>query len=145
MQTAKVAQQQQELQNMKAAESAKLQKEEAAKRKKEKEEQDAVKVQEMSARGNLPWFTFDFNGTSGSIEMNAPEFSFGRGKDVSYTLNHKTISRNHFVVSFDNGSYSIQDLGSSNGTLVNGVKVSQSKLNHGDVIGVGEILLTFHI
>ena len=141
----KVAQQQQELQNMKAAESAKLQKEEAAKRKKEKEEQDAVKVQEMSARGNLPWFTFDFNGTSGSIEMNAPEFSFGRGKDVSYTLNHKTVSRNHFVVSFDNGSYSIQDLGSSNGTLVNGVKVSQSKLNHGDVIGVGEILLTFHI
>ena len=56
-----------------------------------------------------------------------------------------TISRNHFVVSFDNGSYSIQDLGSSNGTLVNGVKVSQSKLNHGDVIGVGEILLTCHI
>ena len=112
---------------------------------KEKEEQDALKLQEMSSRGNLPWFTFDFDGSSGSIEMNSPEFSFGRGKEVNYTINHKTVSRNHFIVTYDNGSYTIQDLGSSNGTLVNGNKVTQAKLNHGDVIGAGEILLTFHI
>ena len=141
----KVAQQQQELQKMKDAEGAKIRAEEEAKRKKEKEEQDALKLQEMASRGNLPWFTFDFNGSSGSIEMNTPDFSFGRGTDVNYTLNHKTVSRNHFIVSFQDGSYSIQDLGSSNGTLVNGNKVSQAKLNHGDVISVGEIILTFHI
>ena len=141
----KVAEQQKELQKMKAAENAKIQAEEAEKRKKEKEEQDALKLQEMSSRGNLPWFTFEFDGSSGSIEMNSPEFSFGRGKEVNYTINHKTVSRNHFIVSYENGSYTIQDLGSSNGTLVNGNKVTQAKLNHGDVIGAGEILLTFHI
>ena len=141
----KASQQEEELKRIRSEENARIEAEKAKKRKKEKEEQDAQKLQQMSSRGNLPWFTYDFNGSSGSIEMNAPDFSFGRGKDVHYTLNHKTVSREHFVVSFNNGSYTIQDLGSSNGTFVNGNKISQAKLKHGDVIGAGEILLTFHI
>ena len=64
---------------------------------------------------------------------------------MNYTINHQTVSRNHFVVSYENGSYTIQDLGSSNGTFVNGIKITQAKLKHGDVIGAGKILLTFHI
>jgi hypothetical protein len=141
----KAAQQDLELQKMKDSEKAKIQAEKDAVLKKEKEESDALKLQEMSSRGNLPWFTFDFQGSSGSIEMNSPEFSFGRGDEVNYTVNHKTVSRNHFIVSYDNGSYTVQDLNSSNGTLLNGQKISKSKINHGDVIGAGEIILTFHI
>lgn len=141
----KAAEQEEALNKMKADKMKEIQNAEAAKLKKEKEEKDALKLQEMSARGNLPWFTFEFNGESGSVEMNAPEFSFGRDKDVNFTLNSRTVSRKHFIVIYESASYTIQDLNSSNGTLVNGTKITQSKLNHGDVISAGEILLTFHI
>ena len=108
-------------------------------------EENKVKLQAMSSRGNLPWFTYSFDGNEGSIEMNSPDFSFGRGEDLNFTLNNNTVSRSHFIVSFDNGTYTLQDLDSSNGTFLNGSKVSNAVLKHGDVISAGEIVLTFHI
>jgi signal transduction histidine kinase/pSer/pThr/pTyr-binding forkhead associated (FHA) protein len=53
------------------------------------------------------------------------------------------LSRQHAEIRFENGEYSIVDLISSNGTFVNGQRVSESKLSSGDRIQVGKTVLLF--
>jgi pSer/pThr/pTyr-binding forkhead associated (FHA) protein len=55
------------------------------------------------------------------------------------------MSRKHAVIKFKNGEYTIQDLNSSNGIIVNGQKQSEIILMHGDVIQIGQSMLTFMI
>lgn len=141
----KVAKQAKEIENMRLDQQKREQKLKDVENQKRISEENKVKLQAMSSRGNLPWFTYSLDGNEGSIEMNSPEFSFGRGDDVDFTVNNNTVSRSHFVVTFDNKSYRLQDLNSSNGTFLNGSKVSNAILKHGDVIQAGEIVLTFHI
>ncbi len=43
----------------------------------------------------------------------------------------------------DDGQFSIRDLGSRNGTLVNGVPVEQQQIRHGDQIYIGDSVLVF--
>lgn len=71
----------------------------------------------------------------------------GRGKILgSYKFNDSTISRNHAKLEEIAGSYAITDLGSKNGTLVNGGHIDPHKihmLNNGDIIRMGRTDLTF--
>jgi len=53
------------------------------------------------------------------------------------------ISRQHAQVYLQNGAYRLRDTGSSNGTLVNGVKVAEVALKNGDRIQVGRCELEF--
>ena len=100
----------------------------------------------MSSRGNLPWFTLEHDDASVTVEMNKPTFCFGRGdEEVNYTINLKTVSRRHFQVSYNGKDYIIEDLKSSNGTLLNGKPIKKSNINHGDVISIGDLHISFHI
>ena len=142
----KTKKQEQELKQLKSKEAAKVQKENLLKAQNEQKAEEKNQLQEMSSRGNLPWFTLEHDGASVSIEMNKPVFTFGRGDDdVNYTINLKTISRQHFRVCFDGKGYSIEDLKSSNGTKLNGETIKKSKINHGDVISIGDLQISFHI
>lgn len=142
----KTKKQEQELQQMRSKEAAKAQKESLEKAQKEKDKQDKILLQEMSSRGNLPWFTLEHDGASVTVEMNKPIFCFGRGdEEVNYTINLKTVSRRHFQVSYDGKDYIIEDLKSSNGTLLNGKPIKKSNINHGDVISIGDLHISFHI
>ena len=53
------------------------------------------------------------------------------------------VSRNHATLSYENGSYIVRDAGSSNGTYVNGARVSESPLMPGDTLVVGGTSMTF--
>src|SRR5262245_55359301 len=53
------------------------------------------------------------------------------------------ISKQHAEITFANGRWSLRDLGSSNGTMVNGYRVHAHDLNEGDQISVGAARLTF--
>ena len=142
----KTQKQEKELKEMRSKEAAKAQKENRAKAQKEKEAEEKQQLQLMSARGNLPWFTLEHDGASVSVEMNKPVFTFGRSEEeANYTINLKTVSRRHFSVSFDGNGYLIKDLNSSNGIKVNGIAVKESKIQHGDVISIGDLYITFHI
>jgi len=63
----------------------------------------------------------------------------GRALTSDIPVFDPTISRRHAEVSFDDAGVSVRDLGSSNGTFVNGVKVTQIHLNPGDVISFGKV------
>jgi pSer/pThr/pTyr-binding forkhead associated (FHA) protein len=55
-----------------------------------------------------------------------------------------TVSKKHAVIKFhENGTYSITDTDSSNGTMVNGAKISETTLKSGDFIQIGDIGITF--
>ena len=64
----------------------------------------------------------------GSID----EWVFGRflkkgNSDVDYMLQGTTVSRVHFKIYIEDGDFYLEDLGSSNGTTLNGVKVNKGK------------------
>ena len=100
----------------------------------------------MHKKGNFPWIEFSGPNGSGRVNITASEISFGRDKNqVDCFLAHGTISRQHFKIYTNDHKYFLKDLNSSNGTFLNGFKIVQSRLNHGDIIKVGEITIYFFI
>jgi two-component system cell cycle sensor histidine kinase/response regulator CckA len=69
----------------------------------------------------------------------------GRSGDASVTLEDPEVSRNHARVSkSDLGAYLLEDLGSKNGTQVNGLPITRHLLSFGDKIQVGpHVMLLF--
>jgi pSer/pThr/pTyr-binding forkhead associated (FHA) protein len=61
----------------------------------------------------------------------------GRGPDVDLEIDDEEMSSAHASISFEAGAFHLTDLGSTNGTLVNGSKVVTQELSHGDRIRVG--------
>ncbi|MFH1736832.1 MAG: FHA domain-containing protein, partial [Actinomycetota bacterium] len=53
------------------------------------------------------------------------------------------ISRHHADIRLEDGRYIITDLGSTNGTFVNGKRIAEARLKNGDKIGVGKVKLIF--
>ena len=62
----------------------------------------------------------------------------GRHQDCDVVLTHATVSRRHAQLRFRDGGWVLQDLTSTNGTVVNGVSVVRCRLEVGDVLRVGE-------
>jgi len=63
----------------------------------------------------------------------------GRALTSDIPVFDPTISRRHAEVSCDDAGVEVRDLGSSNGTFVNGAKVTHARLSAGDVISFGKV------
>ena len=69
---------------------------------------------------------------------------FGRGVDMDVVLDDVTASKHHArVVGDEEGGFIIEDLGSSNGTFLNGAQVMSHRLADGDMIKVGATTMRF--
>jgi hypothetical protein len=68
----------------------------------------------------------------------------GRGTDADLQLLDQGISRRHLDIQFDGNIATAYDLGSTNGSTVNGHEISSQVLRHGDVIRVGHTRIVFH-
>ena len=76
------------------------------------------------------------------IAIKKDEFSIGRSPKCSLCAGSSSISRRHCVLVRQEATVSIKDLGSRNGTLINGKKISpeqQVELSSGDEITVGSL------
>ncbi|WP_460468229.1 FHA domain-containing protein [Calidifontibacter terrae] len=63
--------------------------------------------------------------------------SIGRGRENSIVLDDMLVSRKHIRITADDQGLLLEDLGSRNGTYVNGQRVDRAHLEEGDRIGVG--------
>ncbi|QSQ17331.1 FHA domain-containing protein [Myxococcus landrumensis] len=65
----------------------------------------------------------------------------GRSSELDMVLVEDMVSRKHAKISFSDGKITIEDMGSTNGTFVNGEKVKQARLKEGDRILIGTSIL----
>lgn len=68
--------------------------------------------------------------------------TIGRGEQAQIRLPDVGISRVHVRIDFDGGQVIVTDLGSTNGTLVNGQRISTIAVQPGDMIQLGTTSLT---
>jgi hypothetical protein len=67
----------------------------------------------------------------------------GRGTEADIRLPDTGVSRKHVDVVLDSGTAICEDLGSTNGTLVNGRRITRQPLADGDVIRIGHSVLVY--
>jgi tetratricopeptide (TPR) repeat protein len=72
------------------------------------------------------------------------EYVIGRSTENAICIPDTSVSRRHVMVRKEGLGWCVRDLGSGNGTLVNGEPISdETLLNHGDVLTLGDTELTF--
>lgn len=77
------------------------------------------------------------------VQLHGRTISLGRSSTNDFQLLDREISRRHFELVLDNGQFWVRDLGSNNGTFLNGVRVNFSQLRSGDLIKAGQTELLF--
>ncbi len=65
----------------------------------------------------------------------------GRSSDLDMVLVEEMVSRRHSQIAMQNGIITIEDLGSTNGTFVNGEKIQRATLREGDRVLIGTSIL----
>ena len=75
--------------------------------------------------------------------FNQPEVSIGRVAENDIVLGDAGVSRKHVLIREEGGKYLVQDLGSANGTKLNGSAITEEELHDGDEISVGPVVFAF--
>ena len=77
------------------------------------------------------------------IHLDKAAFRIGRSQDADIRLDDSTVSRGHAILSIQDDHLELKDLGSHNGTYVNGRKISDpAAVRPGDQIKIGSVVLT---
>ena len=76
-------------------------------------------------------------------EVDTRNVVIGRSKECEIQLGDPNVSRRHAELRQEGTAYWIVDLGSTNGTEVNGKRLDRAKLEHGDTITIGSTELLF--
>lgn len=104
------------------------------------EDERAVASGEASAC-YLEWTAGDRKGER--VPLAAARTSFGRRESNTVVLADKMASSHHAEIVRDLNGYTIRDLGSTNGTLVNGTPVTETALTHGARVRIGGAKFVF--
>jgi len=79
-----------------------------------------------------------------SIPLEDLPVTVGRDSDVEFCLSDPYVSHYHCKIDQIGGTLVVRDLGSKNGTFVNGVYVTESHLMPGDKLTVGQTKFRAH-
>jgi sigma-B regulation protein RsbU (phosphoserine phosphatase) len=84
------------------------------------------------------------DGNTTRFALEKERVTIGRSRENDIFLPDQWLSRQHAAIRRDAGGFVLVDLGSKNGTLVNGAVIKDDRVLHdGDVITLGEHLLTY--
>lgn len=75
--------------------------------------------------------------------MQGDEAAVGRARECQVVIDNLGVSRRHCRILKNGEAYVLEDLGSQNGTFVNGERVAKKDLKHGDRIGIGKHVVLF--
>lgn len=78
--------------------------------------------------------------------LNDTQHLIGRTKECDFTINDNLVSKRHCVITNEDGKFFLEDVGSRNGTFLNGKPIKKkSALFYGDKITVGETIMRFYL
>lgn len=83
------------------------------------------------------------DGESRTVALASDAITIGRLPECQVTINDKGASRRHAQIRHANGTYILTDLGSTNGTRLNGQTIQTRELADGDRITIGTTTLEF--
>lgn len=79
------------------------------------------------------------------FDLGGPLIGIGRASDNDVIVDDPLVSRHHCQLKLQHGAYGFADLGSRNGSFVNGQAVSEIALGPGDLIQIGETTIEFQV
>ncbi len=84
------------------------------------------------------------DGAAQRVTLDKERFTIGRSRENDIFLPDQWLSRHHAEIRAGRGGFALVDLGSKNGTLLNGTRLAgEQQLQEGDLITLGEHRLTF--
>lgn len=79
-----------------------------------------------------------------TFELTKDIYTIGRSEDKDITIVDPTISGLHAILSRNSdGTYTVKDNGSTNGTRINGVIITEQKLSTSDILQVGGVEIMY--
>ncbi|KAB8145084.1 DUF2662 domain-containing protein [Chloroflexia bacterium SDU3-3] len=100
-------------------------------------------IQPMQAQQPRARLVLAGGGGKQSIPLESTMLTIGRGLNNDIILEDTRVSRHHAQLRYRSRRFWVADIGSTNGTFVNGEAVEERALNDGDVISLGGLELTF--
>jgi two-component system, cell cycle response regulator len=79
----------------------------------------------------------DRRGCGQLIALRGEQLRLGRSWEAAGRIDDDSVSRVHAEISCDSGNYSIVDLGSANGTFVDGERITRAELRDGSLVRLG--------
>ncbi|MGV8885793.1 MAG: FhaA domain-containing protein [Microbacteriaceae bacterium] len=103
-----------------------------------------IEVQSQNVQGKVSWNPIvDIAGKRYPITRS--HTVIGRGSDADITVDDSSISRKHVEILWDGKRGQVNDLGSTNGSLLNGERVAKAPLEPDSVIEIGRTRIVFRV
>lgn len=103
-----------------------------------------IKVASQALDAVSEWHpALEINGET--VHLTGPETIIGRGSTATVVLSDSGASRHHARILWSSTIAGLEDMKSTNGTKLNGTRVTSSPLDQGDVIQIGDTQMVFRI
>lgn len=103
-----------------------------------------VHIESTNVKGEVSWTpVLDINGKRHPITKS--HTVIGRGANADITVDDSGISRKHVEILWDGKRAQVNDLGSTNGSKLNGVSVTKAALPTDSVISIGRTRIVFRV
>ena len=109
----------------------------------ELEEEKGDVLEELGVEGPTLVVRSGGGRTGEQFPLERTQTTIGRSPDCDIVLDDVTVSRRHAVVARGEAAFTIEDLGSLNGTFLNRRRIERSELESGDEVQIGKYRLTF--
>ena len=111
---------------------------------KESLSQGVIDIESINVKGSVAWTpVLDIDGTRHPIVSGRT--IIGRGSDADITVDDGGISRKHVEILWDGKRGQVNDLGSTNGSKLNGMPVRKAPLEPDSVIEIGRTKIVFRV
>lgn len=122
---------------------------EAERQRKENEEKQRTEEERLAKLMNIKNYYPRLQCVLGSdrqtFTIKKPTTTIGRLPENDLVLDKKTVSRTHAKIVFTGAGFEITNLSETNKVILNGKFIEQSILKSGDIIGLGEVAVTFYL
>ena len=107
------------------------------------EEEGGVGLEEIGVEGPTLVVRSGGGRAGEQFPLERRQTTIGRTPDCDIFFDDVTVSRRHAIVAKGAGSFTIEDLGSLNGTFLNRRRIERAELENGDEVQIGKYRLIF--